>query len=460
MFVFIYIIVINTISVTAQTVIATIELGPTSGNGSIAVGVNPETNLIYVANSCSSNVTVIDGISNEIIDTIEIEDNIIDESRKGICINPGTNIIYVAISTSSNVSVIDGSTDDVIDTISAVNSSEIAVNPTTNLIYITNSANNTISVIDGSINKVIDTFKVEGPPGRIDINTATNRIYIADHSGNVSVVDGSTNQVVDSIVIGTHIRGIGINPVTNIIYVAKSFEDDDNFTSEGIINVIDGSTNEIITTIDVGTVANLFFGQEVGRVKVNPTTNHIYVIEESFTDFFRLPQEPESCPALLPGEELIRDVKVIDGSTNKLIHTDSLGAEMGLESIGISVNPETNFIYVASGITGTISVIMYEKSDINSPVLTTLTANQTLASSSLLRNEVIITALDQNGQPLPEVTVNSSARGSRTTVHPSSATTDIDGTARFKFRFGFVTKDGKITFSADGLTASIIQKNN
>ena len=459
MLVFAYIVGINNISVTAQTVIETIELEPPSGSGSIAVCVNPSTNRIYIANSCSNNVSVIDGISNTVIATIDVGDSQMDENSKGLCVNPDTNMIYVANSANGNINVIDGSTDEIVDTISVPNSNKIAVNPITNLVYVTSFRNNTISVIDGSVNEVIGTVNVGRASGRIKINTVTNRIYVSN-SRNISVIDGSTNQVIDTIEIENP-RGIGVNPVTNLIYVTSSIEDEDDFTdATDIIIVIDGLKNEIITTIDTGTSGNHFFGENLGNVIVNPTTNHIYVIEESFTDFFTSPEEPDACPVLLPGEKLEVDVKVIDGLTNRLIPTDNLGLEMGLEVVGIGVNPETNLIYVTSGITGTISVIMDEESDDTTPVLTSLSVNPTSSGSSLRRNEVIVTALDQNGQPIPNITVNASASGLRATVHSSSAITDIDGTVRFKFRFGFVTKDGKITFNANGLTANIVQENN
>ena len=98
--------------VNAKEVVTTINLGPKSGNGQdpVAVTVNPTTNRVYVINNKSDNVSVIDGNTNQITNTITVGDS---PSKVGI--NPITNRIYVA--NSDNISIINGETNQVIDTI-------------------------------------------------------------------------------------------------------------------------------------------------------------------------------------------------------------------------------------------------------------------------------------------------------------------------------------------------------
>lgn len=43
-------------------------------------------------------------------------------------------------------------------------------------------------------------------------------------------------------------------------------------------------------------------------------------------------------------------------------------------------------------------------------------------------------------------------------VSPMSVITQEDGRARFRFRFGLLSKDGEIVFTADGLNATIVQE--
>ena len=71
-----------------------------------------ETNRIYVTNDVSNNVNVIDGESNQVVDSISAGDN-----PAGVSVNSTTNRIYVLNFDSDNVSVIDGENNLVIDTI-------------------------------------------------------------------------------------------------------------------------------------------------------------------------------------------------------------------------------------------------------------------------------------------------------------------------------------------------------
>ena len=71
------------------------------------------------------------------------------------------NRIYVPNSSSNTVSVIDGSTNTVITTITvSTNPVGVGVNPATNRIYITNHGSNNVLVINGSTNTVIATVDI------------------------------------------------------------------------------------------------------------------------------------------------------------------------------------------------------------------------------------------------------------------------------------------------------------
>jgi len=76
---------------------------------------------------------------------------------------------YVTNFSGKTVSVIDGKTNSVTDTIPLGNNpSSIAVNPSTNLVYVITSAyikdnGYTVSVIDGKTNKVTGTILVNDP---------------------------------------------------------------------------------------------------------------------------------------------------------------------------------------------------------------------------------------------------------------------------------------------------------
>jgi DNA-binding beta-propeller fold protein YncE len=137
------------------------------------IDVNPETNLIYVVgrNDSSTNefysdsasggfVSVIDGRTDQLVKNITMDS---DVTSMSVGVNPQTNKVYVTgylsfDSASSFVSVIDGTTNEVVDYNSLIHigsSEEIALNPKTNLIYVVSSSSESVSVIHGTTNEIL-----------------------------------------------------------------------------------------------------------------------------------------------------------------------------------------------------------------------------------------------------------------------------------------------------------------
>jgi len=99
--------------------------------------------------------------------------------------NPQTNRIYVANRVANTVSVINGDTNSVIDTISigaGTGPFGVAVNPVTNFVYVTNIFANTVSAIDGETDTVGATVPVADFPLTPRANPSTDRVYVS-HSG-------------------------------------------------------------------------------------------------------------------------------------------------------------------------------------------------------------------------------------------------------------------------------------
>jgi YVTN family beta-propeller protein len=149
------------------------------------VAVNPNTNLIYVAN-CGA-VDVIDGATNSVVGTTaQVFGYFWD-----LAVNPSTNRIYVG---SGSVWVVDGDSNTVVATV-LVGASGMAVNPSTNRIYVTNGfTNGSVSVIDGAlgsptVNTVVATVPVGTNPRGVAVNPNTDRIYVTNQGdGTVSVI--------------------------------------------------------------------------------------------------------------------------------------------------------------------------------------------------------------------------------------------------------------------------------
>jgi YVTN family beta-propeller protein len=342
----------------AQTVGTRIPVGtnPTQ------IAINPVTNKIYVANSGSDSVTVINATTGATI-TVPVNDN-----PRWIGINAETNRIYVSHLTAANTAIIDGATDTVTKTIlsggggwTAVNPIKdttyvvrfgtadevnvlegdllrltfasrsyqpvaIAVNPTNNRVYLANQATTDISsndlttpvfyppllCPDGSggfrpqppdppAPYSLACIDVANPPVSVAVNPVSNRIYALSGSptDSISVISGA-NHTFTSLTppIAGTARTIAVNPVTNTIYAAYSTA----------LVVVDGVTNAM-------TVIPVLGGPMA--IGVNVLTNMVYV--------------PNADGTML----------VLNASTGA---TSTISITTGAN--GIAVNPLTNMVYV------------------------------------------------------------------------------------------------------------------
>jgi YVTN family beta-propeller protein len=329
----------------AQTVTATL----TAGGSPFSVAVNPVTNKIYVTNSGSNNVTVIDGATNANATTTVVA---VGLDPEGVAVNTVTNQIYVANEVGDTVTVIDGATNATTTVAVGTGPRGIAVNTVTNKIYVANVGSNNVTVIDGATNTTT-TVAAGTQPVPVAVDPVTNKIYVANEGGTtVTVIDGATNATT-TVTVGTAPFGVAVNPVTNQIYVANN--------SSNNVTVIDGVTNNI-TTVTAGT--------EPIAVAVDPVTNKIYVANNSSnnvtvidgatntTTTLAAVLHPEGVGVNPVTNEIFvinsggTSLTVIDGATNT---TTTLA--VGTNPVGVAVNPVTNKIYLANSGSNNVTVI-------------------------------------------------------------------------------------------------------
>ncbi len=88
----------------------------------------------------------------------------------------------------------------------------------------------------------------------------------------------------------------------------------------------------------------------------------------------------------------------------------------------------------------------------------TLNANPEFARRSLTPNTAIVIIRDQNNNPIRGVNVKAERSNRKIMVSSENPVTDSSGIAEFSFRFPFRSRNGVITFSAGGKSATITQK--
>jgi YVTN family beta-propeller protein len=126
-----------------------------------------------------------------------------------MAVNPSANQIYVANSGSNTVSIIDSDSGNLINIPVGTDPSGIAVSPSTNKIYVANSGSGTVSVIHND--KEIRQIPVGTDPTRIAVSNAYPSItYVLNISHNltrpntISVIDGSVDKVAAGITFNIH----------------------------------------------------------------------------------------------------------------------------------------------------------------------------------------------------------------------------------------------------------------
>jgi YVTN family beta-propeller protein len=360
-----------------------------------------------------------------ILGTIQVGTNPVD-----IGVNPQTNRIYVANSNNS-VSVIDGTSDTVVATIPTNAPFSVAVNPTTNRIYVgtaPNTANATVSVIDGSSNAITAVIPIFGQLLFLAVNPTTNRIYAANggFAHNVQVIDGSTNTVVAAIPAGNSPTGIAVNSATNRVYVANQLDN--------TVSVIDASSNSVIATVPVG-------NRPVGQISVSVASNRIYVGDEQNT-ITVIDGATNTALATIPVAQAVlstgvndvtghvfglqyfaNSVAIIDRTSNAVIQTLSLGPNPGGNPYNVAVNSATGKVYVTGFTTGLVYVLS-DPLPSPGPLRIEGTGSFSLTSDTVISTRLAdgnVINVDEIVTPLAGVMSGTGVSDVTVIIHPSGA---------------------------------------
>ena len=149
------------------------------------IDIDIKNNIAYMTNPDSNIITVINGSNNDAAGYLALgqSDTFGNTQRvNSVGVNPNTNKIYVANSGSDTISVIDGVNDKVLNNNIKVGNhpTYVAVNHITNKIYVVNSQN--ITVVDGSSDKAVKNIQLSHLfiPISIIADSENNTLYVAD----------------------------------------------------------------------------------------------------------------------------------------------------------------------------------------------------------------------------------------------------------------------------------------
>jgi DNA-binding beta-propeller fold protein YncE len=240
---------------------------------------NPINNKVYLATTSGADIeyiTIIDGESDSIVAEIPL---LSPGFNFAMCCDRNHNRIYCAPNLSWEsiglpyILVIDGESNQILDTIVVGTwlGGTTIWNPLNNKLYLTTykyfaipDCPGSIVVIDGSTHRVIREIGVDWTPAEFTVNTRWNKVYCilynrVDEDGAIAVIDGERDTIRTLINLGYFPGGLTYNSTNDKVYCA-------NFLNG--VAVVDGQADTIITFVQVP-----FYP---GNVIWHPTLNKVY----------------------------------------------------------------------------------------------------------------------------------------------------------------------------------------
>jgi YVTN family beta-propeller protein len=280
---------------------------PAVGTGTepTSVAANPRTNRLYVANSGSLGVSVVDGGTKRVLATVPMTTR-----PQAVAVNQRSGRVYVATA-ESTVVVISGDSNEVIGTVPlASRPGGLAIDHRTDRVFVATS-DPIVAVIDGPSNRVVATIPLAGRPWSVAVIPETNRVFVTSQdAGTLSIIDGTTYAVLATLPVGPRPCGVAANPRSRRVFVTS--------LDAGTVTVVDADVNAVVTSVAVGS--------KPCGVTVNSQSSRVYVTDNE-----------------------AGTISVLDGNTNQLLRSrDVARPAPAAEPLpyGVEVNPQTDGVYV------------------------------------------------------------------------------------------------------------------
>lgn len=222
---------------------------------------SPRSVLLYVTNSGSNYISVIDRFENRVVAIIGVEKN-----PTGLALSLNKERLYVLNSGSNSISIIDTAQDfvrDRIQLISGIEPIEMAMIPDSESqsdgkLYITNQGSNNVSVVDTKFKTQVASISVRNHPIGIAANPGRQEVYVANSGSNsISVIDSLTDTVKGTINVDA--KPLDLLVVNDSLYVLNA--------GANRITIVDIVSQKIVRTIpSVKNIRKAIFSEQFNRV--------------------------------------------------------------------------------------------------------------------------------------------------------------------------------------------------
>ncbi len=337
-----------------------------AGTGPAAVAFNTTGAIAYVANTYSSNVSVVEAASGAPLGAWAVPD------PTGIAFDPVNGELFVASSDTDTVVALDPEDGEIVRQIPVGTApSAVAWNPVDGSVYVANTGSNNLSVIDGADASVTATVSIPDPSA-VAVDPASGDVYVASAppanasaSGNVSVLRAGGRSFVGIIPVGVGPVGLAIAPPLGELFVANQFSDN--------VSIVDEATGSAVgtlprTVVPYGTAVDLDTGDvfvaaaETGAVGTVNRTGLLLEIDPA-TDRIvggLLAPAPLYGVAFDPGNGLLYvtsplrgTVLAVNGSSLAIVAT----IEAGSAPFDVAIDPAYAAVYISDLESGEVTVI-------------------------------------------------------------------------------------------------------
>jgi YVTN family beta-propeller protein len=176
------------------------------GTQPLSVAVAPGGKRVYVANSGSGDVSIIDVRTRRVVRAIHT-----GRFPSGVAVSPDGASVYVT-DELSGVTVIDARTGTVQARLAASSPFSVALSPDGDRAYVTGLGPGTLAVIDTGTHRVTSTVSV-GPDGTdpFTVRATGDAVYVANQGAStLSIIDPSTFRATATIATGNSPYGIAV----------------------------------------------------------------------------------------------------------------------------------------------------------------------------------------------------------------------------------------------------------
>jgi YVTN family beta-propeller protein len=258
------------------------------------VALADDLNKGFTSNGRDSSVTVFDLQSLKVLDKI----NIGARNPDAILYDPFTHRVFTFNGGSSNSTVIDAKTDEVIGTIPLNGKPEFAVTDGAGRIYVNLEDKSQIAVIDPSSMQVLNVWSIspgESPTG-IALDNESRRLFSVCGNETMVILDAQNGIIITTLPIGEHVDGAGFDKETKRIFSSNG---------EGTLTVVEEVSSDMYKVLD-----NITTQRGARTIAVDSKTHHIFLpVAEAGPPPSPTSDNPHPRPKIIPGTFEILDVE-------------------------------------------------------------------------------------------------------------------------------------------------------